>query len=336
VKNLNPARYRTPIPHFRRVAIVLVALIVGAWAIAGRAEQKGEKVTLKVIKVDSEETSGEDGRGANAVDGLPDTFWHTQWQDANPECPHEIIIELSRDAKIKGFTYLPRQDDSDHGTIKDYEFYLSKDGKDFGQPVKKGSFENSKEKKTATFEPAQCRFVKLKALSEANGEAWTSAAEIGIIEAGANEMVQPKLKLVKVDSEETSGEDGKGSNAVDGNPDTFWHTQWQDANPECPHEIIIALDPPCVISGFTYLPRQDDNDHGNVKEYEFYVSKDGKDFGVPVKKGSFENSKDKKTATFPGKMCGFIKLKAVSEVNDSPWTSAAEIGVVVSEAEKKE
>ena len=139
------------------------------------------QMTLTVVKVDSEETAGEDGKAANAVDGDPNTFWHTQWQDANPECPHEIIIKLTPPALIKGFTYLPRQDDSDHGTIRDYEFYVSKDGVDFGQPVQKGSFENSKDKKTVTFEPRECQYIKLKALSEVNGEPWTSAGEIGVI-----------------------------------------------------------------------------------------------------------------------------------------------------------
>ena len=138
-------------------------------------------IRLTVVKVDSEETDGEDGKAANAVDGDPDTIWHTQWQDASPECPHEIIIKLTPPTLIKGFTYLPRQDDSDHGDIKDYEFYVSDDGPNFGQPVCKGTFENSKDKKTMSFEPRQCQYIKLKALSEANGEPWTSAAEIGVI-----------------------------------------------------------------------------------------------------------------------------------------------------------
>ena len=117
------------------------------------------------------------------MDGDSTTFWHTQWQDGNPEHPHEIIIELVPPATIKGFTCLPRQDDSDHGEIKDYEFYVSNDGADFGQPVAKGSFEAGKELKTVKLiEPQTCRFIKLKALSEINGEAWTTAAEIGVIQ----------------------------------------------------------------------------------------------------------------------------------------------------------
>jgi F5/8 type C domain len=138
-------------------------------------------ITLKFVKADSEETASENGSGTNAVDGNPNTFWHTQWTDTSPEPPHEIIIELTPHSSIKGFTYLQRQDDSDHGSIADYEFYVSDDGIDFGQPVKKGTFGAGKDKKTVTFDPVKCRFIKLKALSEINGEAWTSAAEIGVV-----------------------------------------------------------------------------------------------------------------------------------------------------------
>jgi F5/8 type C domain len=139
------------------------------------------KIVLTVVKVDSEETASENGSGTNAVDGNPNTFWHTQWTDTSPEPPHEIIIELTPPSKIKGFTYLPRQDNTENGSIKDYEFYVSDDGKDFGQPVCKGTFETGKDKRTVTFDPVKCRFIKLKALSEVNGEAWTSAAEIGVV-----------------------------------------------------------------------------------------------------------------------------------------------------------
>lgn len=143
-----------------------------------------EKLTLKVVKVDSEETAGGDGKGANAVDGNPNTIWHTQWHDASPAHPHEIIIQFDPPCKIKGLTYLPRQEMGDNdGTIEGYEIYVSADGKDFGQPVKKGEFfPYGKDKKTVLFEPKQCGFVKLVALSEVNEHAWTTAAEIGVIQ----------------------------------------------------------------------------------------------------------------------------------------------------------
>ncbi len=183
-------------PQFIRVSLALAsATAVAAFlalsapvaaadtnaATVGKTTNAAPKLTLKVVKVDSEETSSEDGRGANAVDGKPDTFWHTQWTDENPPPPHEIVIELSQPTKIKGFTYLPRQDDQVNGTIRDYEFYVSDDGKDFGKPVKKGTFEDNKDKKTVTFDAKPCRFIKLRALSEINDNPWTSAAEITVI-----------------------------------------------------------------------------------------------------------------------------------------------------------
>ena len=321
--NYHTKRNRTTL--FKRAGLFLLLLTTVFW----NAKVTGQdKVTLRVIKVDSEETSGEDGKGANAVDGDPATMWHTQWQDASPGHPHEIIIELSRPCTIRGVTYLPRQDGIENGTIKDYEVYLSADGKEFGEPVKKGAFENGTTKKTVSFEPKSCRFLKLKALSEINGEAWTSAAEIGIVQGDEKVPLKPTLKVVRVDSEETAGEDGKGANAVDGDPNTKWHTQWQDANPEHPHEIVIELTPACRIKGFTYLPRQDDNDNGTIKDFEFYVSEDGKEFGQAVKKGTFEGGKEIKSITFEPKLCHFIKLKAFSEINDQPWTSVAEITVI--------
>ena len=152
-------------------------------AVVAPAAREVQKLTLKVVKVDSEETAGEDGRGANAVDGNPNTIWHTQWQDASPAHPHEIILQLDPPCRIKGLTYLPRQGGNNGGTIESYEIYLSADGKEFGRPVKKGEFfPYGKYKKTVLFEPKQCTFVKLVALSEMNGQAWTTAAEIGVIQ----------------------------------------------------------------------------------------------------------------------------------------------------------
>jgi hypothetical protein len=301
------------------------AAVAIVWTPAARAL---EKLTLKVVKVDSEETAGEDGKAANVLDGNPDTYWHTQWQDASPAHPHEIILQLDPPCKIKGLTYLPRQGENDNGMIKGYAIYVSSDGKNFGQPVKQGEFERSKDRQSVVFEPKHCAFIKLVALSEVNAEVWTSAAELGVIQEGETVALKLELKVVKVDSEETSAEDGKAANAVDGKTDSIWHTQWGDATPGQPHEIVLEMKPPSLIEGLTYLPRQDDVENGRIKDYEVYLSDDGKEFGQPVAKGTFENSKNRKLVKFAAKMSRFIKFKSLAEVNDGPWTSAAEINVV--------
>lgn len=154
-------------------------LLVGAVAVVlVQITRAAEKLTLKVVKVDSEEP---DSKGANAVDGNPDTIWHTQWQHRSPKHPHEIVIQLIPPSKIKGLFYLPRQDGSENGTIKGYEIYVSTDGEHFGQPVKKGEFAVGSERKFVLFGAKQCGFIKLVALSSQNGNPYTSAAEIGVI-----------------------------------------------------------------------------------------------------------------------------------------------------------
>lgn len=293
-----------------------------AWTMPAAAAQK---MRIQFIRADSEETSGEDGKGENAFDGDPDTIWHTQWQDNAPAHPHEIIFELEPPTKIKGISYLPRQGDTENGTIKGYEIYAGLD-RENTPLVKKGAFARGREKQFALFDLAEVRRVKLVALSEVNEAPWSSAAEIGVVLEGDQVVARPALSVAGVDSEETAGEDAKGANAVDGNPATFWHTQWQDSAPSCPHEIVLKLDAPALLKGLSYLPRQD-SDHGRIQEFEISLSDDGKEFGPPVAKGRWENTELKKTAPFEPKKASFIRLKALSEVNGEPWTSAAEIEV---------
>ena len=50
------------------------------------------------------------GSTDKAVDGDPNTIWHTPWENNAPNYPHEIQIDLTKVTKTNGFFYLPRQD----------------------------------------------------------------------------------------------------------------------------------------------------------------------------------------------------------------------------------
>ena len=94
------------------------------------------KSRWKVVSFSSENTQGEDERAVLAIDDDPATFWHTQWNGAQPGHPHHLAVDMGEQAEISGFTYLPRQDGRQTaGVIGEYEFYLSHDGKQWGQPV---------------------------------------------------------------------------------------------------------------------------------------------------------------------------------------------------------
>ena len=118
------------------------------------------------------------------------------------------------------------------------------------------------------------------------------------------------------------------SAAVDRNPATSWHTEFVGAMPGYPHEIVIALESPREIAGLTYVPRQD-SPNGRVKEFDIYVSADGKDWGEPVAKGTWENDALPKTAFIPRATVSYVKLRGLSEVSGQPFMSAAEVEVLV-------
>ncbi|GIG56134.1 phospholipase C, phosphocholine-specific [Longispora fulva] len=134
-----------------------------------------------VAGFDSQETSGEDGRASNAVDGNPATIWHTAWSSGDAALPHEIRLDLGANHTVSGLNYLPRQDGGTHGRIGSYKVYLSTDGTTWGTAVTSGTFPNSATLKSVTFTPATARYVRLQALTEAGGGPWTSAAEITVL-----------------------------------------------------------------------------------------------------------------------------------------------------------
>jgi hypothetical protein len=137
--------------------------------------------TWSLLSVDSEELVGEDGAAENAFDGDVNTFWHTEWYFKDPLPPHEIQIDLGQSYNIDGFRYLPRQDGTKNGNIGQYEFYVSTDRCNWGDPVATGVFGNDSTEKEVSFAPKTGEFIRLRALTEVNGNPWTSMAEINIL-----------------------------------------------------------------------------------------------------------------------------------------------------------
>ncbi len=136
--------------------------------------------TLKYV--DSQETVCENDAATRAFDGQSATFWHTQWCNGNnAPLPHEIQIDLGATYNIGAFQYLPRQD-STHGWIAQYEFYVSTDGNNWGRPVASGTFANDITLKQVSFPDSTARYIRLRALSEVAGRDWTSAAEINVLQ----------------------------------------------------------------------------------------------------------------------------------------------------------
>ena len=112
-------------------------------------------------------------------DGNPESSWKF-----NNKVPFDIIIDLAETLNLIGFTYLPDQGRGNQGIINSYEFFISEDGKKWGQPISEGEFANIKNSpvlQTKEFNPAKGRYVKFRVISSAEENGRVGIAEFGII-----------------------------------------------------------------------------------------------------------------------------------------------------------
>jgi len=141
------------------------------------------------------------------------------------------------------------------------------------KPVLSGEFTNNADWKTVTFKPAEGRYFCLEALNSFDKQPFTTIAELYLIGENGKELSRENWKVVYADSEEMTNEDGKADNIFDLQSTTIWHTQWADASPEHPHQVVIDLGGVEKVAGFKYLPRQDSK-NGWIKDYRIFLSKE--------------------------------------------------------------
>lgn len=108
---------------------------------------------------------------------------------------------------------------------------------------------------------------------------------------------------IEASTEETAAEDGRAGNAIDGKPETFWHSRWSlngvpgpefwqtdwqsDAAPP-PHSLTITWPEPVAFQGVRYLPRQDGESNGNLTAYNLAGSVDGVEWATIIE-GTLES-----------------------------------------------
>jgi hypothetical protein len=153
-------------------------LTTGAWSDESTLiSQSG----WSLISADSQETQDENDKATNAFDGSTSTFWHTQYTGSAPAHPHEIQIDLGATYGVDGFRYVPRQDGSTHGMVGNWEFYVSSDKTNWGDAVATGTFTADTSEQRVMFARKTGHYIRFVALTEVNGEAWTSVAELRLV-----------------------------------------------------------------------------------------------------------------------------------------------------------
>jgi hypothetical protein len=138
------------------------------------------RLHAKVVEADSQDREHHNVAAA-AIDGEPDSFWHTRWSPKNDPMPHHLTIDIGRAVTIKGVSYLARQD-MPNGRVAEAEIYCSNDRKAWGEPAAKVKFRDRGDLQTVSFpRPIKARYLKFVVLSEIHGRPYAAVAELDIL-----------------------------------------------------------------------------------------------------------------------------------------------------------
>jgi hypothetical protein len=136
------------------------------------------------------------------------------------------------------------------------------------------------------------RFVLFVADTEVAGRPVAAIAEFSVF-GPDDEVIDRSLWQVTADGADAIYQGGMPpQQAIDGDPDSLWHTPWFELAdpPPYPHYLALDLGAYRQVAGFRYLPRQD-QDNGRIAAYRLFTSQDGSDFGDPVASGVFPDGR---------------------------------------------
>ena len=230
---------------------------------------------------------------------------------------------------LRGFTVTPRQGRTSSRVGK-MAFYLSEDGRTWSETpdCTLSLADEDNEHSVLLSEPRKARFFKMVCLEPiTKGEAYAAVAEVKpMVESVVGEYPPYAFFSINYVSSELPGE-GPASNVLDGNPDTYWHTMKGVTMASFPHDIRINLGGERRLRGMLY--RGAPSPQGRVKDYEVYVSSDGKNWGEPVARGAFSNSAEPQEAIFFTPVeARFIRLVALSAHDGGDSAAVSELDVI--------
>jgi beta-galactosidase len=133
-----------------------------------------------------------------------------------------------------------------------------------------GSFTPADSEQLFPLAPVKARYFALESVSSWRDDPFASAAELWLLDEGGKKIDRAGWKVVSVESEELTAEDGRAENAIDGDRETIWHTQWGSAKPPHPHHIIVDIGGVKNVGGFAYLSRRG-NSPAKIREFRLYL-----------------------------------------------------------------
>ena len=126
--------------------------------------------------------TGKDVKNARlAIDGKKETHWCSK----GGKFPKQVTVDLKQTVNIAGFRYLPIQGDDKAGTVYNYKFYVSNDGKNWKECSCSGEFSNIMHNPILQIvefgKTYEARYFRFEALSEIDSRDFVTVGELGLI-----------------------------------------------------------------------------------------------------------------------------------------------------------
>lgn len=141
------------------------------------------KAKWKIVDCDSQDDV--EGDAQRAIDDDANTFWHSRYRDGVDPMPHHLTVDLGETVAIRGFTYMPRQDQWNGGIIMLAKFEVSQDGKDWAvvaDGVQFANIVNSRQQQVVDLpRSVTARYLRMTALRTVNDNNLASAADISVL-----------------------------------------------------------------------------------------------------------------------------------------------------------
>lgn len=136
-------------------------------------------------------------------------------------------------------------------------------------------------------------------------------------------ITQETMKATATSEHPNVGSEGLASFAIDGNPGTIWHTNY-NTPVQLPQSITLDLGKAYTINKFSYLPRSNGG-NGTITKYELQVSTNGTDF-TTVSDGSWVKDATLKVVNFD-EVPNVTHVRLVAKEGAGGFATAAELNV---------
>lgn len=274
-----------------------------------------DKTGWEVVDYSSEETSGEgggNGLAANVIDGNTSSYWHSKWTGGGSSYPHYMVIDMKKKEAVDAFKFTLSGGTNRY--MKNIKIEKSDDAQNWTQLMHLDAPNESTYLLWLTGQDS-FRYFKLTIYNGQTDEVHTRINEIDVLTVPAG-IDKSTWSLIDFSSEASTGEsNGNGFAAlvIDGDDNTYWHSQWQYGGSAYPHYLSIDMSKEETVNGFEFMVSGGTNRH--MKNIKIEKSNDGQNWEEILHQDAPDTDRYRLDLPEPNTF-RFFKLTVYSGYND--------------------